>query len=192
LIGLTVPVYAFLLQRYHQDRLPEIDPEDQPELFSVLGTVANFRTGRGILNRNDFAGWMQENADALRERVNAWIPEELSVEDRDELLATMFDTCLAEIDKAIEFDPKEPPPPVASGEEDTAGDDDGDPATEGEDQLDRDPTRSKLLDRLLYNGVLPRYAFPTDVAAFHVFDIGKSTGFRPIFNFTPAQGLPVA
>ena len=28
---------------------------------------------------------------------------------------------------------------------------------------------TNLLDRLLYKGILPRYAFPTDVAAFYVF-----------------------
>ena len=35
-------VIAYLLQRYHQDRLPQIDPEDQPQLFEVLGTVRGF------------------------------------------------------------------------------------------------------------------------------------------------------
>ena len=32
-----------------------------------------------------------------------------------------------------------------------------------------------LLDRLLYKGVLPRYAFPTDVVSFYVFDRDRST-----------------
>ena len=30
-------VTAYLLQRYHQDRLPTIEPEEQPQLFEVLG-----------------------------------------------------------------------------------------------------------------------------------------------------------
>ena len=41
----------------------------------------------------------------------------------------------------------------------------------------------KLLDRLLYRGVLPRYAFPSDVATFHVFDRDRSTRFRAIMHF---------
>ena len=49
-----------------------------------------------------------------------------------------------------------------------------------------------LLDRLLYKGVLPRYAFPTDVAAFYVFDRDNSTGYRPQFLFSPSQALPIA
>jgi hypothetical protein len=48
------------------------------------------------------------------------------------------------------------------------------------------------LDRLLYKGVLPRYAFPTDVATFYVFDKEKSSSFRPEFLFSPSQGLPIA
>ena len=44
------------------------------------------------------------------------------------------------------------------------------PDEEGEEKPGRDPASENLLDRLLYRGVLPRYAFPTDVATFHVFD----------------------
>ena len=62
----------------------------------------------------------------------------------------------------------------------------------GEERPGRAATAETLLDRLLYKGVLPRYAFPTDVAAFHVFDPDRSTRFRPAFRFTPSQGLPVA
>ena len=40
----------------------------------------------------------------------------------------------------------------------------------GEERPGRDPAAESLLDRLLYKGVLPRYAFPTDIATFHVFD----------------------
>ena len=40
--------------------------------------------------------------------------------------------------------------------------------------------------------MLPRYAFPTDVATFYVFDPERSTKYRPAFRFTPGQGLPVA
>jgi hypothetical protein len=49
-----------------------------------------------------------------------------------------------------------------------------------------------LLGRLLYHGILPRYAFPTDVATFHVFDESRSSRFRPVMKFAPSQGLPIA
>ena len=40
---------------------------------------------------------------------------------------------------------------------------------EGDESTAPDARHEWLLDRLLYKGVLPRYAFPTDVATFHVF-----------------------
>src|SRR6266404_2858240 len=61
----------------------------------------------------------------------------------------------------------------------------------GEDDR-ADPLADKLLDRLLYRGVLPRYAFPTDVAPFYVFNKSLSTPFRPKMEFAPAQGLNIA
>jgi hypothetical protein len=63
---------------------------------------------------------------------------------------------------------------------------------EGEETPRPEVLGETLLDRLLYKGVLPRYAFPTDVATFHVFDQNNSTRFRPAFRFTPSQGLSVA
>ena len=40
--------------------------------------------------------------------------------------------------------------------------------------------------------MLPRYAFPTDVVSFYVFDRDRSTPFRAEFQYEPSQGLPVA
>jgi hypothetical protein len=47
----------------------------------------------------------------------------------------------------------------------------------------------KLLDRLFDRGVLPRYAFPTDVVTFHVFDPTTSTERRAILKYSPQLGL---
>ena len=66
------------------------------------------------------------------------------------------------------------------------------PAEEGEEHADPRRASENLLDRLLYKGVLPRYAFPTDVVSFHVFNKEESTRFRPAFQYAPSQGLPVA
>ena len=43
----------------------------------------------------------------------------------------------------------------------------------------------KLLDRLFDRGVLPRYAFPTDVVTFSVFDRERGTPWRPVLRYTP-------
>ncbi len=183
-------VRAFLLQCYHQDRIPVIDPSQSHDLFSVLGTVSDFREDRSILNRNDFASWLAENEVVLRQRIATWIPEELSENDRETLLQSMKDDCLKAVDEAIR-----PGPGESTGAE-QPDDEDPDEAEEAPEEGEERPHQAanpgKLLDRLLYCGKLPRYAFPTDVATFHVFDRDRSSRFRPIMRFAPSQGLPIA
>ena len=179
-------IRAFLLQNYHQDRIPEIDPDIRHDLFSVLGTVSEFRSGNLVLNRDDFADWLTENEQCLQERVRWWVPEELSKKDRENLIHTMKDDCLDAIDDAIR------PGPGESNREDDEDDGTENPPEPEEERPQRASNPDKLLDRLLYCGKLPRYAFPTDVATFHVFDRERSSRFRPIMRFAPSQGLPVA
>lgn len=64
--------------------------------------------------------------------------------------------------------------------------------TETGDAHGVDENQEYLLNRLLYRGVLPRYAFPTDVASFYVFDVAKSSDFRYAYQFAPSQALSVA
>jgi hypothetical protein len=180
-------IRAFLLQNYHQDRLPEVDPDQRHDLFSVLGTVSEFRSGTSILNRNDFASWLAEHEQQLRERASSWIPEELSPDDRESLLHNMVEDCLNAIDDAIR-----PGPGEASATDQDEGAESEDPAEEGEERPQQASNPGKLLDRLLYCGKLPRYAFPTDVVTFHVFDRDRSSRFRPIMRFAPQQSLPIA
>ncbi len=187
-------VIAFLLQRYHQDRLPQVAPDSQPELFSVLGSVADFKRSSSTLNRNDFEAWLADAAATLRGELDSWLPEELSPISRTALLERFAEWAMADIDAAIDW---------AVSEEEGSGvavDPEEDPpvslefaAEAGEEPPIADAGGERLLHRLLYKGVLPRYAFPTDVATFHVFDRERSTtSFRPMFAYTPAQGLPVA
>ena len=182
-------IRAFLLQNYHQDRLPDVDPAQANDLFSVLGTVSGFRDGTAILNRTDFAKWLASNERKLQQRVDSWIPAELSTEDRAMLLSTMRADCLEAVDAALKLG--------ASAEEDKDGDAEDvsegeDVPEEGEEKPVRNVENGKLLDRLLYSGILPRYAFPTDVATFHVFDQARSSDFRAVMRFAPSQGLPIA
>ena len=183
-------IRAFLLQNYHQDRIPEIDPDMRHDLFSVLGTVSEFRSGESILSRADFEKWLTENEEPLKVRVGSWIPEELSKEDREGLLEKMKEDCLAAVNGAIRYGTGEPGADGVSDPDEATGTEDA--PEQGEEQSQQSWNSGKLLDRLLYCGILPRYAFPTDVATFHVFDQARSTSFRPIMRFAPSQGLSVA
>ena len=182
-------ICAFLLQNYHQDRITENNPNVRNDLFSVLGTVSEFRTGAGVLNRDNFALWLGENEDALKIRINSWIPEELADEQRYVLLQGMKDDCLREIDRAIQFNSDESETEENDSEEWVVSED---RPELGEEQVQENWKSGNLLDRLLYCGVLPRYAFPTDVATFHIFDSASSQSFRPKLRFSPSQSLPVA
>ena len=193
-------VTAYLLQRYHQDKLPNIRPEDQPQLFAVLGKVHEFKNPRKQLNRIDFEDWLRTNEAVLKEEISGWLPKQLSRIDHQWLLTTLINQTLSAIDEAIEFQPGEDNvDDNNSGEANTAvgaaEENVGNlevPDEVGEEIPGGDPSHDNLLDRLLYKGVLPRYAFPTDVATFHVFDLDRSTPYNPAFRFTPSQGLPAA
>lgn len=182
-------IRAFLLQNYHQDRLPGVDPSQPHDLFSVLGNVSQFRSGKAVLNFEDFKDWLMAHETLLHGRIASWIPTELSLEDRAALLDGFTSDCIDTVEAAIRPAPGEDAIPEEAHEaEDTPED-----APEvGEEKPQRKLDKDQLLDRLLYRGVLPRYAFPTDVATFHVFDQARSLRFRPIMRFAPSQGLPIA
>jgi ATP-dependent helicase YprA (DUF1998 family) len=182
-------IRAFLLQNYHQDRLPDVDPSQPHKLFSVLGTVADFRAGTAVLNFPDFKGWLSLNEERLQVRVEDWMPRELSSADRKALLAEMKSDCISAVESAIALGAGEKAPPAQQDEDE----DEREEIPEvGDEQPGKKPETEELLQRLLYKGILPRYAFPTDVAAFNVFDVQRSTRFRPIMRFAPSQGLPIA
>ena len=67
----------------------------------------------------------------------------------------------------------------------------------GEDELDRLTgsglvVEEKLLDHLFARGLLPSYAFPTQVATFHVFDRGGSAYGRAALRHQPQRDLSQA
>ena len=94
-------VVAYLLQRYHQDRLPNIAPDAQPQLFEVLGTVDEFLGTTSPLNREDFERWLLENDARLRSEVDSWLPSELSAERRALVLDGIVVRTIQDIDYAL-------------------------------------------------------------------------------------------
>lgn len=190
-------VRAYLLQRYHQARIPDVPADANGDLYSVLGKVGAFKSPTGVINRADFEGWLRENEAQLKARVDGWLPKgdkQLSAADSQEIVDSMADDVLKAIDDALVDDEPE------QGKAKSAEKDEDDESQflevppEEEDENPQPPKSHsrQLLDTLLAKGVLPRYAFPTDVATFHVFDRNNSTRFRPRLAFAPSQGLNVA
>jgi ATP-dependent helicase YprA (DUF1998 family) len=188
-------VTAYLFQRYHQDRLPDIDPEDQPQLFEVLGSVEDFIGTTSPLNRTDFEAWLRGNEADLVTSVRDWLPSELSAHEREHLLSHLINDTLSAVDDALgapapEDELPEAPPAGVEEDEDAI-------VVDAPDETEEEKANTRrvvenLLDRLLYKGVLPRYAFPTDVVSFYVFDHDRSTSFRAEYQYAPSQGLPTA
>jgi len=202
-------VTAFLLQRYHQDRVQVFDPNTMPaNLFEVLGSVTDFLSESAPLNRTDFQKWLASNEPSLRTEVDDWLPSEIKGDARDEVLGGLVKTTLGSIDCALDLQStngrsaktdadaiEAAAEDVATVEDGSAADEttsDGEPSEDTGEELSSQRARTKLLDRLLYKGVLPRYAFPTDVVSFHIFDEDRSTSYRPVFQYAPSQGLTVA
>ena len=244
-------VTAFLFQRYHEKRLPDVKPHEQRQLFEVLGTVKGFLDDSSRLNRRDFESWMRRNEDELRSSVDNWLPEDLQQQERKYLLSQLVDETLRVVDKALAsnisevdnggaigvsrdhpaeaadessgyraeaagtssdyhteaadgsseakeyLDAREADVPADESMAEVLSETDDEPMVEVPPETDGEPSTAvrsatNLLDRLLYKGVLPRYAFPTDVVSFHVFDRNRSSWFRPAFQYAPSQGLPVA
>ncbi|WP_423936038.1 DEAD/DEAH box helicase [Comamonas sp. 23] len=181
-------VRAFLLQSYHQSRVLQVNPGEANDLFSVLGTVHDFKSDTGRLNRLDFEAWLGENKERLQESLRDWLPVELG-DLKERLVAGMAEDCLEAVDTAIADDEA----PRNERESDEEGDVDAgeNGFEEGEERPTVGAAPATLLNRLLYFGVLPRYAFPTDVATFTVFD-ERSNSFRHIARFSPSQSLPIA
>lgn len=110
-------VTAYLLQRYHESRLPTIDKEEQPQLFEVLGKVHEFLDSAAVLNLWDFESWLNGNVDRLRSDVRGWLPKELAQPEREQLLEELVDGTLDELYSAL----PELHGPSVQGAEEVAG-----------------------------------------------------------------------
>jgi Lhr-like helicase len=107
-------ITAFILQRYHSARLPHIEPEDQPQLFEVLGSVHAFRDRRSPLNRADLELWLTQNNSGLRAEIDEWLPQELNAGSRHHLLDDFASLTLHALDLALAGDAGTGPEQVVS------------------------------------------------------------------------------
>lgn len=184
---------AYLLQGYVRASIRPEDAVTRPNLFSVLGSVEEFLNPTSALSRAGFERWLVESEDALVGELDTWLPQELSGGARQVLLDGVIRETLDEVDRAlVGYGPEREG--TAQPEPGTPGDVEGaSQPSEGEGAATGSRLSTKyLLDRLLYKGVLPRYAFPTDVATFYVFDQDHSTRYLHEYQYAPSQSLSVA
>ena len=209
--------FALLMSLFQQHAIPELveGKEVSANVFDSLGMLRDFR--RGSENEFSYAGlesWLSDTQPSLVESLAEIIPScvldkapDFIVEVPDSLLAALRSVGAGPLQadevKALSPQPNE----EIFDEVDGPGEGGGvisldwgeeidlgpDPNSESDSLIEESPEQGldpeKLLDRLFDRGVLPRYAFPTDVVTFHVFDRAQSTEHRAKFRYTPQLGL---
>lgn len=181
-------INAYVLQRYLAARiLPSEDPSPaDANLYGSLGTVSEFANGSGRISLAGLRTWLAntEEKAALVAALERWLPQE--VEGRGELVATFDDQLISALTRAVGEEAAE----AMVEDDDVVG-------VEDVDVEDTDVSHAeRLLDRLLYEGVLPKYAFPTDLVGFYVFEatnaLGAGSAARNKLRYSPQRNLSIA
>jgi ATP-dependent helicase YprA (DUF1998 family) len=205
--------FALLLSMFQQEVISE-DDHGKANLFMSLGTLADFRSkGAGSLSYRGLVAWLDECRDEALAALEELVPEGLA--DRDAVIEGMPEALLEAL-VAAGAGPDGEDAAVAAAERASEGaaelyqrgftlDDDredfGGPRPDAAETTaphhdtseDSALSEDLLLDRLFAKAVLPRYAFPTDVVSFYVFDDKASSQWtRPVTRYSPQQGLVAA
>ncbi|MGK3998912.1 DEAD/DEAH box helicase [Sorangium sp. So ce1024] len=180
-------VNAFVMQRFLAYTLPGAGDVMSGSLMGSLGSVGQFLSGDTALSLKGLRAWLKTPAvvDDLRAAIDRWLPSQ--VNGRDALLRDFDEHALRAVEQALR---------VSGADPTVSAEDEGAPIESDDAEVAADPNRS-LLDRLLYEGVLPKYAFPTDLVAFHVFEATnglnrKAAEVRAKVRYAPQRALPLA
>ena len=206
--------FAMLMSLFQQHAIPDLIDGGQvsANVFDSLGALRDFRLGGDEeFSYAGLADWLAANRAELLDSLGEIVPN--TVIERtsgfvEDVPAALLDALRhvgagpLEVNEDLEH-------PATSNEE---GIEALDPSTESvpldwgdgpdvargdqkasDDRPEEAPERSldpeKLLDRLFDCGILPRYAFPTDVVTFHIFDKTQSTERKAVLRYTPQLGL---
>jgi len=213
---ITRHAYALLLSRYHRATITE--GNGGANLFEALGSLEDFRSKDApFFSFRGLQEWLRSVSADNRGALESLVPDEVDARERfidllpDSLLAALRAAGAGPLDPAP--NPAQAPPAQgASGQaatvlaydapglciEDEIEDDCGVPAAgvpaEQNESEEAPLDQGTLLARLFAKGLLPRYAFPTDVVNFFVFK-RNANAFRltnPPLEYSPQQGLSAA
>lgn len=166
-------VNAHLIQTFFHSRLDVLSPgelealtKERPGIVSALGSAEDFFGGADAFSYAEFDAWLERDVltakSALVEDIARWLPEAIvkqgdAVASRERLVRELADGLrvdLANLKEEFSLRPTE-------GDDSGGGGDD--------DAKDEEDVRgTPLLDVLFDRGILPSYAFPTDLCSFVV------------------------
>lgn len=177
--------FAYLIGRFQQERIDTVGGSS--DVFSSLGSVADFVRGADdVFSLSGLKTWIADNRTALHADLVRLFVASCPALDPNEILG-QFPQILEQHLAA----PNDTQEPVATPQ--TADPDDGqDEVMEDSGDDDRGVADSgNLLDHLFDKALLPKYAFPTDVATFSVFEEGTDP-WNPKRRYSPQQSLNAA
>ena len=156
-------VNSFLVQTFFHRFMDEHQIEvggATSALFRALGKASDFFYGdpKQVPTFSEFAKWLGEHVIAeagdLRRAISTWLPQNLRTEPlgHNGWIQSVAHGLIDELEKIR----KKVPKPVAAPENEDDDEDDGRGNLED----------AELMDFLFDNGLLPSYAFPTDLASF--------------------------
>jgi hypothetical protein len=166
-------IHSHLLQTFFHSQLDKLSPEEEqqlaaarPNLLSAFGTAKEFYDDAGDFTFGEFESWIRKQllvpASALLNEIVRWLPDELGQEGDKQ---TAKKTLVKEVAEQLLHSLRSLPSNLrqTSGSSDDARSDDG---SNNEDD-------GSLIDMLFDKGLLPSYAFPTDLCAFVIQEWDK-------------------
>lgn len=177
---------GYLIGRFQQDRIDTVGSSN--DVFSSLGTVSAFMDGaEDVFSLAGFKQWIAHGRAGLKADLDRMFTVHCPALDADEMLDLCPDTLSQALTLPPEVAPTLPPAPTSTDADDI----EDEVMEDAEDEDHRVADNGKLLDRLFDLGLLPKYAFPTDVATFSVFE-SDTDPWNPKRRYSPQLGLNAA
>jgi len=149
-------IHAYLLQTFFHEQIDRLDPAQRTQfvnerrnLFTALGTWNEFFSDSGSLSFQAFCQWFNTGMNSVVQKAAAWLPDQL-VGASFEAKCSFVITTAQEFMMTLEQLNTSPESSTNAEREHRAG-------------------RQHLLDTLFDVGLLPGYAFPTDLTTFYIF-----------------------
>ena len=188
-------VSSYLLQTFfheYMDRNGILVGGATSMLSRALGKTVDFFRGTGDvgLDLEAFTNWVNARVVAaggdLADRIGDWLPQSLRTEpqSRTGWISGAAQELVAELARLAEL----LPPPEGSEKSEEAS------SMETRSEESHSPVHEELLEFLFYHGLLPSYAFPTDLASFLVerFDTSEDNRWRVAILERPQQSMEKA
>ena len=171
-------INAYLIQTFFHQELDELADDERealwksrPGILSALGSAREFFSDDDLFSYSKFDAWLQAEVLSAKsvhlEKISAWLPEELgggsdNLAERRKLVREEASRLRADLARLRgEYDERE------SDNSEDAGDE-----SDEEDAAD-DVNGALLLDLLFDRGLLPSYAFPTDLCSFVIQKVDR-------------------